>query len=1568
MKRNVLRMLAPIVALCLLIGILPITAVSAATTAVYDFNGTDFATGMLTTNLSGSSLVSDMSAVPSGYTGSVHAGTGSTYVAVGVDFALPVDTSKITSVKVRMYVPTYTTSGTPQLRIISTGESTSEPGWVGGAFVGTWGGAFDQWCDIDITDAVVNTVTKDTDGYLDRFVIAYRVYGTNATVYYDSLIIESEGDIFVGQSAEATKTTYDFNGTDFAVPTDTVGAISSALFLSGAVADTSSVPAGFTDGVYSASNATYCATWVDFPLDLDLTNVTSFKIRMHIPSYSYSGAPSFRIFGTGGAYAQQSHDGTYDEWFELELLDLLKNANVTKTDEGMIDKFVVAYRAYGSEAPTVYFDSITITSIGDVFVKEEEPEPVQVTITPTGFRSANTVDNGDWRFWLTVDNTIPDGYYYGQGKVPVTIHDKDDTLLASSENDGLFATLFHDGQYLMPYAYGGTSQYTYKNQPEEGDYVTFAAGTYYLTGDDNTSIVIEEDIVLSYTAGAWMLGRPGKTAVLDFNDVDFATSINGTGAVLSSQATSRLTDTSSVPAGFTDSVHAGGGATYAAVAVDFPLPMDTSVISKITVRMYVPNYTLSGVPKMRILSTDEKTGSTAAEYAFEASGGVYGAWCDFDITDAVKNVVTKDADGYLDRFVIAYRVYGSETPVVYYDNLSIMYDGELFIEEKFEVPADGVFDFDGKDFDVPTDTNSTINDTAYLSSAVTDTSSVPTGFSDGVYQSSNTIYASTWVDFHGKVDLSKVTSIKVRMYITSYTLESGKTPQFRVFGTGTSYAAQSHDGTYDQWFELELLDLLKNDSVTKNSDGSIEKFLLVYRVYGTTKPTIYYDSISIEGEDYFTVIDPSSFVTVTLDGLLENISGQSSSLSRWDSYISTSNNASLPGTPWATTFSDVRVNINNTECSFAIWRADDTYGLFLDLWYATLPQDMVYAVITVKAGTYSASDGSGGIIIASDFTYYLYNGDLWNAPPPADFAVDVTFEKIGEASKVSGSVWDMYPTPYDPSSTVGTPWASSWANVAYEIDGVAYTATMKRANNSEGMYFSIDSTALSPAADGVTIVIKAGTYLSNTAYDPSIRITEDFTFYVIGGSPTTYFDFDDPAFTATIETDIALDAYVVDDAETVTINGVTYHKGDAFATLGTHTLVYTRFGREYTRKLLVYRAGELGDDETTDICDLVKMKRYHAGLVEVSDSAKLGADMNSSREKEEDDIMLLRKLLLMDSGLLLLCPETGIEALHPSEYVADLETDYDLIASATAAMKNGTELYHRSPLQIKWISKENVSEYKVSVATQADFSDVFVYTVTVPQVTLMNLLPATTYYWKVTAGEVETEARSFITADTVRTLTIGGVDNTRDIGGYAGLDGKKLKYGMVYRSATLDEITDDGLYQMLTVLGVKTDLDLRTPGEGSAGSGSPLGDSVNYLNFNGPYYWTDTNGLLAESYREALRGEIRAFTDEANYPIVVHCSVGRDRTGTLMFLIEGLCGVSKSDLFFEYELSFLGRIGGGASANVPTMMNYVDEMYDGIQSYAPDGTFAEACEAFMLSVGITQDEIDTIRELMLEAE
>ena len=123
-------------ALCLLLAAVPVVllpASAATTTTVYDFNGTDFGTSLKTNNIgTGVSLVKDGSA-PSGFTDAVMSGTGAAYVSVGVDFAKPIDTSKVTAIKVRMYVPTYTLTGTPQLRILSSHENTNQAGWEGKA-------------------------------------------------------------------------------------------------------------------------------------------------------------------------------------------------------------------------------------------------------------------------------------------------------------------------------------------------------------------------------------------------------------------------------------------------------------------------------------------------------------------------------------------------------------------------------------------------------------------------------------------------------------------------------------------------------------------------------------------------------------------------------------------------------------------------------------------------------------------------------------------------------------------------------------------------------------------------------------------------------------------------------------------------------------------------------------------------------------------------------------------------------------------------------------------------------------------------------------------------------------------------------------------------------------------------------------------------------------------------------------------------------------------------------------------------------------------------------------------
>jgi hypothetical protein len=217
---------------------------------------------------------------------------------------------------------------------------------------------------------------------------------------------------------------------------------------------------------------------------------------------------------------------------------------------------------------------------------------------------------------------------------------------------------------------------------------------------------------------------------------------------------------------------------------------------------------------------------------------------------------------------------------------------------------------------------------------------------------------------------------------------------------------------------------------------------------------------------------------------------------------------------------------------------------------------------------------------------------------------------------------------------------------------------------------------------------------------------------------------------------------------------------------------------------------------------------------------------------------------------------------------------------------------------------------------------------------------------------------------------VEGVSNTRDIGGYFTEDGKyQVKQGMVYRGGEVDaswgSITDGGKEKLLYTYGIKTDLDLR----GADLPSSPINDEntvLNYVNVSAPYYY----GIVQSEYKEALITEIKTFANPDNYPIYLHCSLGRDRAGTLAFLINALLGVSEADLYRDYEMSFFSVNGfadaAQGSGKIPVLLNNLDVLYDYLMGLGGD-TLAENTEAFMRGyLGITEEEISSIRNIMLE--
>ena len=155
---------------------------------------------------------------------------------------------------------------------------------------------------------------------------------------------------------------------------------------------------------------------------------------------------------------------------------------------------------------------------------------------------------------------------------------------------------------------------------------------------------------------------------------------------------------------------------------------------------------------------------------------------------------------------------------------------------------------------------------------------------------------------------------------------------------------------------------------------------------------------------------------------------------------------------------------------------------------------------------------------------------------------------------------------------------------------------------------------------------------------------------------------------------------------------------------------------------------------------------------------------------------------------------------------------------------------------------------------------------------------------------------------------------------------------------------------------------------------SPLGAGVNFVNVSGPYYVGSTGvdstndsskGPWKGTYRDALLLEIKTFAKRENYPIYIHCSLGRDRTGTLAFLINALCSVGVDDLYRDYETSFFSEMGCLDGQSAVGMMTQIKVLHDYLAQYGT-GTLAQNTEKFMLDIGVTQAEIDSIRSILLE--
>lgn len=256
-----------------------------------------------------------------------------------------------------------------------------------------------------------------------------------------------------------------------------------------------------------------------------------------------------------------------------------------------------------------------------------------------------------------------------------------------------------------------------------------------------------------------------------------------------------------------------------------------------------------------------------------------------------------------------------------------------------------------------------------------------------------------------------------------------------------------------------------------------------------------------------------------------------------------------------------------------------------------------------------------------------------------------------------------------------------------------------------------------------------------------------------------------------------------------------------------------------------------------------------------------------------------------------------------------------------------------------------------------------------------------------------------------RLLNFAGIDNFRDLGGYATSDGRQVKWGVLYRSGTWHGATPADT-EAARSLDLATFVDFRSGAEKEMepdqlpqptgfevveipildeGNATMVAEIMERIE-SGDFEGFDPNALMIEGNRQfatlftpQYRQFVQAVIAADGRPVLWHCSAGKDRAGFAAAILLRILGVPRETVMRDYmasrdnalssrrgQLRLLALFKGGeAAAKLETLLGVdeawlqagfdaIDEQWGSFDAYVRDG------------LGLTGTDIQRLRDALLE--